>query len=629
MRRVLVLLFLLAGFASHAQEVPKRARKQYDKALKAEAKHEWPEAEAHIQEAIRRCPSYSEAYFRYGRWLLDRHLYSAAAKVLLDAERRCPNGPKLFGLALAQALVFSGQEEEALKRIPLHGDSLWTALRAQAFFIQEAKRRQDWTSSVRPVAPPWRINTRDAELFPSIAADGQTLYFTRRVNGQDEDFFYAKPDTCDGWFAGINMGAPPNTPQQEAAQFVSADGHYLFFMRCDNRTLSGWDQGGCDLYMAYRADSTWSVPQSFGGTINTPGYEGMPCLSADNQELYFVSDRAGGYGGLDIWCSRFEHGLWQMPRNLGPSINTSGDETAPFLYADNKTFFFASTGHGGMGGSDIYISHRINDTAWAKAENLGIPVNTPFDEASFALNAKGDTAYFSSDRDSLAGNFDIYQYAIPQRLKPAEVTYLKGFVYDSLSKDRLNYASIFIGDDATGKDLYHVRSNRGDGSYTIALPVGHAYHFLIDRIGYTSIMDTLRMDDSLAGRAVVHNIPMLPFDYVKPTHDSLVLSVFFAPNLVVLPDSSRAAIAAALDHWKGLVGVQIFVNGYTDNTGTPMLNESLSSQRAGLVANAIKAAGFAADAIQSQGWGEANPVAENDTDEHRNLNRRVEIIVRE
>jgi outer membrane protein OmpA-like peptidoglycan-associated protein len=282
-----------------------------------------------------------------------------------------------------------------------------------------------------------------------------------------------------------------------------------------------------------------------------------------------------------------------------------------------------------MGGSDLYFSRRINDTSWSEAENLGVPVNTPFDEASLSLNAKGDTAYFSSDRDSLAGNFDIYQYVLPKRFRPAQVMYLNGYVYDSIGKSRLNYASIFIGDERSGKDLYQLRSNRGDGSYTIALPVGHSYHFLTDRIGYQSVMDTLHIDDSLAGKTLSHNISLLPFDYEKPTTDSLALTVYFARNLVLLPDSARATIDSMLRPWKGMVGIMIFVNGYTDNTGTPMLNEQLSYQRAKVVADAIRAAGFPAEIIQSQGWGEANPVADNDTPEHQDLNRRVEIIIRQ
>src|SRR5690606_14805681 len=179
--------------------------------------------------------------------------------ILGDGEKLCKDGKTIFAKPLAKSLLFSGNIAGALKYIPPQAkDTFWRKLQTRAAFMQRAYGQADLID-ITPVGPLWGINTPDPELFPSLSADGQTLYFTRRMNGIDEDFFYAKPDTCGGWQSARNMGSPPNTLQQEAAQFISADGHYLFFMRCDNRTLSGWDQGGCDLYMAYTADSIWSV----------------------------------------------------------------------------------------------------------------------------------------------------------------------------------------------------------------------------------------------------------------------------------------------------------------------------------------------------------------------------------
>jgi Tol biopolymer transport system component len=618
-------LYISAG----AQDVPAKARRAYQAALRAQAAHDWAGAERNIVKAIKEHAGYTDAYITYGTWLLDRHQYKVAATVLQNGRDRCVNGIKIFQKPLTISQIYSGNGAEAEKHIPaVTSDSFWNTMRTRAAFVKAAMEHAD-TAIVTPVGDAGRINTRDPEMFPSISADGKTFYFTRRVNSQDEDFFSATPDTCGGWLGGRNMGSPPNTLQQEAAQFISADGHYLFFMRCDNRTISGWDQGGCDLYMAYRADSIWSVPQSFGATINSPGYEGMPCLSSDNRELYFVSNKEGGYGGLDLWSSRFEHGLWQAPRNLGPGVNTAGDETAPFVYADNSTLFFASTGKVGMGGSDLYISKRVDDTTWSEATNMGVPINTAFDEASLSLNAAGDTAYFASDRDSLAGNFDIYQCRLQQAFRPASVMYLKGIVYDSIGRGSLNYASVYITDASTGKDLYHVQSNRGDGSYTIALSVGRTYGFLTDRIGFQSRMDTLLVADTMAGKTITRNISLLPFDYQKPVTDTLVNTVFFVRNSIAVSDTDRVRIASLLAPYKGVVGINILVNGYTDNTGTPMLNEQLSYTRSGIVADHIRSLGFSAEVVKSQGWGEANPLAENDTDEHRDMNRRVEIVVRQ
>src|SRR5690606_35380363 len=151
------------------------------------------------------------------------------------------------------------------------------------------------------------------EIAPWITTDTQTWLFSRTIPPAGADLYYAHRASCAFWAYALPFGTPAKTREEEFAQMISADGHYIFFTRSDARSESGWGRGGHDLYMAYTGDSVWTVPQSFGATINTSAYEGTPWLSADNRELYFSSNRPGGYGGLDIWVSRFEGGLWQAP----------------------------------------------------------------------------------------------------------------------------------------------------------------------------------------------------------------------------------------------------------------------------------------------------------------------------
>ena len=625
MRRALLISLCCALSVSLASAQSRRAAREYFLAQQAFAKHSWSKAEAHIRKAIREDGAYTDAYGTLSQWLLARHDYKGCIALLQQGEKLCPKGDVIFKRPLTAALLGSGDYTAALPR--MGADTFYRKLRSQALFQQQAALEKD-TAAVMPVGPPWRVNSADPELFPFLSADGQTLYFTRRVAGIDEDFYTAKPDTCDGgWLTARAMGAPFNSLQQEAAQSISSDGHYLFFMRCDNRSELGWEGGGCDLYMAYTADSVWSVPQSFGATINSPGYEGMPCLSPDNRILYFVSDRPGGYGGLDIWCAKFERGLWQLPYNLGPAINTPGNETAPFICSDNATLYFASDGHAGMGGTDLFVSRKA-DTSWGAALNLGMPVNTPFDEASPSVSADGSTLFFASDKDSVAGNFDLYQTQLPAARKPAETILFSGEVHDSTTGQRLNYANIFISDSATGAALYQVVSNRGDGSYAIALPTGHTYSLYLDRIGYQNASDTLRCIANDSVKKHLRNFAMLPFGYEKPVKDSAVLTLRFSKNSSELSDSSQAALRAAMQAWQGKAGIAIMVNGYTDNTGTPIINEQLSFTRARSVGAVLKGMGFDDSVIKVQGWGEANPLTGNDTDANRDMNRRVEIVVR-
>jgi outer membrane protein OmpA-like peptidoglycan-associated protein len=628
MPRKVLLLFccLLICIAGYSQS--SKALRLYDKALLYNKEKKTDKAYNEMGRAIAEDPGFADAYSILGLWYFQAHQFQLAVNVFRDAAKNCKNGNTLFAKPLVRCLLYNMNVDSAEYVIdtyaPTKKDSEWQHMRVQAATIRQATGTA-WKDTAFNMGP--RINTPDPELYPSITADTQTFYFTRRVGGVNDDFYCAVPDSCGGWFTARNMGRPLNTPDHESAQFISADGHYLFFTRCGNRSENGWDRGDCDLFMAYRTadDSLWSVPQSFGGTINSPAYEGMPCLSADNRELYFVSDRPGGYGGTDIWVSRFEDGVWQRPINLGPSVNTPGNESAPFLAVDNRTLYFTSDGHPGLGGTDLFTCTRINDSNWTTPVNMGYPINTTANEKSLCITTDGQKLYFSSDRDSVEGNYDIYQMHLPKPLQPKPIGYVWGYVYDSISKDRLNYASIFISDAATGDTMYHFQSNRGDASYMAPLPLNHTYIYYTQRIGYTDIADTLQLG---AARLDTLNITMLSQDYVKPISDTLVATIHFPLNSATLSDSDKAIINKAMDPWMLEKGITVMINGYTDNTGSPMINEQLSYQRADLVSQQITAMGIDPMMIKSQGWGEAKTIATNDTEEGRMQNRRVEVIIR-
>lgn len=628
---ILIFALLMVSIAALSQ-VPDEAVSKYQQAQKYRLKKQDSLAYIAMNEAIKQAPTYADAYSTLGAWYFTDRKYAAATDVFVRASRSCKNGQTAFALPLARCLLYDYKPTQALQLIVSHTQSgkankEWETLRKQAVYMQKALANP-LKDSVTNLGV--RINTRYPELHPFISADTMQLYYTRMVNNVDMDCYRTAVDSCGGWFSGGNLGAPTNTMNHEAAQTVSADGHYLFYMRCENRSDNGWDQGGCDLYMAYTADSVWSIGQSFGATINTTAYEGMPCLSPDNRDLYYVSNREGGYGGLDIWVSRFYDGLWQQPRNLGPEINTAGDETSPFIHIDNRTLYFSSTGHPGMGGADLYYCRRVNDTTWSAPVNLGYPINSTGNEGSISISIDGTRAFLASDRDSLSGNYDIYETKLAAHLQPVPVAVIKGYAYDSLEKSRLNYASLIINDVRTGEQLYRFVTNRGDGSFMLTLPTGKKYAYVADRVGYMEKADTLSLIDVVPDVAnpIEYNIPLLPHGYSAPIHDSLILTINFPINSASLTDSAKALIQQAMEPWLQETGFVMLINGYTDNTGTPMINEQLSAARAKLVAEEMAGYGLSEFNMTTQGWGEAAPVASNDTEIGRDLNRRVEVIIR-
>ena len=236
------------------------------------------------------------------------------------------------------------------------------------------------------------INTTDLEYFPSLTIDGSKMIFTRRV-ANDEDFY--ESNFIDGkWSKATPLGGKVNTNLNEGAQNISQDGQLLIFTGCNYPE----GQGSCDLYFSVKTNTGWSEPQNLGPMVNTDFWESSPSLSPDKRDLYFASSMAGGSGGRDIWVThRLPRGKWSRPENLGEAVNTSGDESCPFIHADNETLYFNSNGHPGYGMTDLFFSKKINDSSWTVAENLGYPINTIDDQGSLIVAADGKTAYYASD----------------------------------------------------------------------------------------------------------------------------------------------------------------------------------------------------------------------------------------
>jgi outer membrane protein OmpA-like peptidoglycan-associated protein len=624
---------ITAPLLLHAQSNNSRAQSLYNKALESIQQHDMDDAEEYLIKSIKSSPSFADAYISLGMLYCDKRQYAKAADVFQQATMSCPQCARNFALPLAKVLCRAGQYDKA--ETVLNG---WqrpqpanTALMRDYEQVKRNVQFGKYAVNAKPTAQPEnmgpRINTEYDEYFPSIVRDDSTIVFTRRTNGVDEDFYIARRDSCGGWFIARDMGTPPNSAMQDGAQMLSADGHYLFFQRCGTRSENGWDAGGCDLFFSYTQGDEWSQAVPFGATINTPGFEGMSTLSSDNKELYFVSDREGGFGGKDIWMSRFQDGLWQIPENLGPNVNTPFDETAPFIASDNTTLYFTSDGHAGLGGNDIFYSRKKNGK-WQRPENMGYPFNTPFDDVSLCISADGNKAYMASDRDGGFGAMDLYEAKLPEVAKPEPFTYVYGIAYDSLDQKRLTYAQIEWNDAQSGEKLYRFQSNRGDATYMAAIPLNRTFAVHVFRTGYADYSDTVLYTTANILTPDTLSFALLDYNYSPPLYDTMLGSFHFIKNSVVLSDSDSVRIKQMVEPFLEQPLAEYFVNGYTDNTGTPEINEELSFARARIIADLLRSLGVPDGKIQTQGWADANPLVPNDTDENRFTNRRVELTVR-
>ncbi len=626
---ILTVLFLFPNLLYSRQLVAGKGERLFYKGQDCLKKNRSNAAARYFERSIASNPCYADAYMALGTLYSGQGKHGNAAQVYRRALNTCPSKAATMALPFASALFRAQQYNEAEQILQrwYKGNTASVAYERLLQNIQFARQLPVGEPAATPQNMGSRINSKYDEYFPSISRNDSTLVFTRKTNGIDEDFYIAQRDSCGGWFVARDMGSPPNSSEQEGAQMISADGHYLFFMRCGNRSPNGWEAGGCDLYFSYTEREGWSQPVPFGATINTPGYEGMPSLSSDNKELFFVSSREGGYGGNDIWVSRFENGLWQVPENLGPEINTAFDETAPFIAADNKTLYFTSDGHPGLGGHDLFLS-RKESGHWQKPQNMGTAVNSPDDDVSICVAPDGKKAYFASNRPGGEGGMDVYEVVLQEQQRPESYTYVYGVVYDSITRERLNYAQIEWYDAATGQLLYHFQSNRGDASYMASVVLDKQYAVHVYRPGYADQDDTLRYTDMHIVSPDTLHFALLNFNYSPPLEDTLLLRLHFVTNVTGINDSAKAIIREQVSAYIHQPDIVFFVNGYTDDTGTPHINEALSFSRAREVAQVLFSLGLSDEQMHVQGWADAEPIMPNDTEMNRFLNRRVEIIVR-
>ena len=460
------------------------------------------------------------------------------------------------------------------------------------------------------------INSKLLEYFPSVTIDGNTLVFTRRI-GQ-EDFFVSEKKN-GVWSTAVSLPGNLNTEENEGAQTISQDGRMLIFTGCNMED----GQGSCDLYVSYLTKNGWGERINMGRIINTEYWESQPSLSPDKRTLYFAARDPSGFGGSDLFvCYLQANGQWGTPRNMGPEINTSGDESCPFIHADNQTFYFTSNGHPGYGGTDLYFMRQQPDGKWGKPQNLGYPVNTIDDEGSLIIASDGKTAYYASDGADSRGGLDIYSFQLPNQVRPFKTLWVKGNVFDEKTKQGLPSAVELIN-LATAQTISKVQTDE-EGNYLITLPIGNDYAFNVNRKGYLFYSENFFLKQSSTDTTYTINIPLTPIEI----NASIVLkNIFFDVNKAELKQESMIELDRVIQLLKENPAVKIEIGGHTDNVGKPADNLVLSNNRAKSVINYFLYKGIPADRISSKGFGETKPVAENTSEAGRAKNRRTELRV--
>lgn len=462
------------------------------------------------------------------------------------------------------------------------------------------------------------INTPLSEYFPGVTADDQTLIYTRLEKGTNEEFYISHKEGKN-WGKGQNMGYPVNTPQNEGTISLSSDGQYIFFTGCNRQE----GEGSCDIYFSALDGDVWKEPRNLGFPINTRAWESQPSLSFDGKTMYFSSNRPGGYGESDIWYTTYSKGHWSPPMNMGPTINTSASEQVPFIAKDDQTLYFNSNGHTGMGGYDFFLVRKQPDGRWGKPVNMGYPINTQADEMCFALAANGKDAYIASEREGGMGELDIYMFELYDAVRPARTGYIKGVVYDAKTMKKLK-ARVELIDLETGKPFIETVSNRLTGEFLACLQGNKNYALNVSCEGYLFYSENFALKNQSATDPLILNVPLNP---ILAGERVILKNIFFDVDKFTLRDESKAELDKLVAFMKNNSTVRIEIGGHTDNTGDKARNSVLSANRAKAVYEYLVKNGVEDFRLSYKGYADAQPVADNKTEEGRQKNRRTEFKI--
>ncbi|MBI1768188.1 MAG: OmpA family protein [Bacteroidetes bacterium] len=469
------------------------------------------------------------------------------------------------------------------------------------------------------------VNSTAEDLAPIISSDGKTLYFSREefegnIGGikDIEDIWVSEFDGT-GWGYAKNVGPPVNDEKANNMASVSADNNTLVFSGSDKfnfrkKTGSGWsDLIDAGIYFTNESANQESQLSSDG--------KAMLFSVKNSKNIYYNS----AIDEKDIYVSlQDKNGTWSEAINLGPVINSPGDETSPFLSSDGRTLYFSSSGHPGYGGNDMFISKRLGDgwDKWSEPRNLGPEINTPFFDAYYTVPASGDYAYLVNNVNTI-GMSDIFRIKLPKEVKPDPVVLLSGRALNAKTNKPVA-AEILLDNLGTGKEVAEANSDPGTGQFKIILQPGANYGIHAAAKGYLSVNENMEL-------ASIHEYKEMQKDLLlMPIEVGLTLAlnnVFFEQGKPTLRKESYPELDRLVKIMNDNPKMQIELGGYTDNVGSGGALMKLSQDRVDVVKKYLESRSISANRIMGRGYGATNPREKNDTEEHRKMNRRVEFKI--
>ena len=486
-----------------------------------------------------------------------------------------------------------------------------------------------WDNSIKTIAFPSQINTKEGgEYGPVITADEKYIYFcgrNRKDNIGGEDIYVANLKSGSPAKVVSELSSASNN---EAPISISTDGTSMILFKNGK------------LYNSDKTNYGWNNAIELSNEINSSIWQADANISSDGNALLFSSIREGNYDyninikpgtyhgeseyASDIYVSlKNNNDEWATPVNLGPTINTIYGDRSPFLHPDMKTLYFSSSGHGGVGGLDVFKSTRLSDTCWtcwSEPINMGKEINTSGRDWGYRISTNGEKAYFS--KASTENNEDIYWLNLPPHLRPDFVATVSGKLLDKNNNPVA--AEIRWEDLQTGKNVGQSKSDPADGSFFIVLPLGKIYGYYIDKNEYFPISNNIDLRTNNKPIQLESDINIVTFKQMIEEGTSVPINNLFFDfakyDLLPysIPELQRIATIIKTNNLK------VEIDGHTDNIGDEKTNQILSEKRANSVKEFLVNEGCDVSLLTIVGFGETKPVASNENEAGRAKNRRVE-----
>ncbi len=605
MKKTISIFIFLSLFytLSFAQS---KAEKRFEKAVQLLRTNQVVEAEKELLDLREKYPNHLPTYLALSEIHISQEKFSQAKEELLTVWEK----DKAFDCKLYLDLATIYLIEEKYDSVALFLNSIpCKRYTEQAKTINELAEFRSYQKEnpidFSPKNLGNAINTEKDEYLPCLTADISELLFTRRDKAED---FFISYNKNGQWTQAEKLPSLLNSDFNEGAGSLSPDGRFIYFTRC------GADDGlgSCDIYVSEKIGGQWQAPKNLGSNVNSSAWDSQPCIASDGRTLFFVSNRKDGIGKSDIYFSYLQdNGQWTKAKNCGKNINTKGNEMSPFIHQSNTTLYFASDEHLGMGGFDLFYS-KIENGKFQPAKNLGYPINTSKDENSLTLSAQGTYAIYASD-------LDLYEFSMPESIRPIAATYIKGIILDKETKKPLS-AKLQIKNLKNARLAHESISDKKTGEFLICLAEGEEYAFSISCENYLFYSENFSTKQENQEKEIL----LTP---IKAGESIVLKNIFFETNSHTLLPTSYAELNTLIELLQNNNSLKLLVEGHTDNIGKAEHNQTLSQQRAEAIVTYLTENGIEPSRLKAKGYGFTKPIADNETEEGRAMNRRTEIKI--